>query len=222
MCYKWQFQKHFNILDCYDLVLNTIQEVLDKHVWDNPNSALYGDKNAPERAISRTLQCRRINLHIKYTQRDKYKSNVENASLDAGEENDCSTPNVLICDPIFDELIENSIKDYITYLFNQEEYLKSFTIDNILNQDVFDSIICDDGKKYVSFNVKKLRRCLRAMNNEQCYGFSENYNVNYQKVLEAKSYVTGLSYNKLAASVDKVLKSLKSDKKLIGGLLEEC
>ena len=49
---------------CYEWLVDSIFYVLSKHVWTDPNSNLYQDKDAPEKAINVAIVSAKQNFHI--------------------------------------------------------------------------------------------------------------------------------------------------------------
>lgn len=67
--------------DCYDIAIDAIMYVLDNHVWDNPESSLYQDPDAPEKAINVRIIAYKNNFLV-HEFRDKRALNTIAFSLD--------------------------------------------------------------------------------------------------------------------------------------------
>lgn len=190
----------------YDLVVESIMYVLDKRIWDNPDSKLYHKSDSPEIAINMCLKSNKVNLYV-YLQRDKRKLNQGIISLDGIQEN--ASEGYFI--PYEDEdisaelYIKNLVKDY----FQHKNYLDAFILDAVFNRDVF-----SDKNNTVEFNQAKLRSAIKSIDESYCKFFSRYYNIDLQEVKDSLKYVVNLTYTKLDTSINKLFKVLRNDKQL--------
>lgn len=76
-----QCNKHVPFEQCYDILIDTINYVLDKRVWENPDSSLYNDKTGPDKAFHMVLKRQRSILLSNLTAY-KRKTNFNTLSID--------------------------------------------------------------------------------------------------------------------------------------------
>ena len=81
-----QCNKHVPFEQCYDILIDAINYVLEKRVWENPESSLYEDPTGPDKACHIALKRQRGILLSKYTAQ-KRQSNFNTLSIDEMYEN---------------------------------------------------------------------------------------------------------------------------------------
>jgi len=89
MCRYWGYtgilytkcNKNIPFEECYDILIDTINYLLDKHVWDNPESSLYNDPKGPEKAFHFVLK-RQLNVLLMKKNSDKQKASFKALSID--------------------------------------------------------------------------------------------------------------------------------------------
>lgn len=89
MCRYWGYtgimytkcNKNVPFEECYDVLIDTINYLLEKHVWDNPDSSLYNDPKAPEKAFHFVIKRQLVILLAKKTA-DKRKAEFKALSID--------------------------------------------------------------------------------------------------------------------------------------------
>lgn len=197
--------------DCIDWTIIGVLKALSQHVWDNPNNSLFNDPKGPEKAINVCIYSTKINFYQRI-QHQKEKISYEYLSLDQLMENASDSYYFPINDS--DDTLEQYLNELIKSAFNSQDYVKAFVLDKVLNDDVFESIE-EDGKFYLRFSDKKLRKQLRNLNDKYCETFSIKYDVNKDLVVESAQHLMGLDYSKLFIKVKNLFKSLKYDRKLL-------
>lgn len=80
-----QCNQHVPFEDCYETLLDTINYVLEKRVWENPESSLYGDPNAPDKAFHIVLK-RQRGILLSNLNADKRRVNFNTLSIDGAKE----------------------------------------------------------------------------------------------------------------------------------------
>jgi len=78
--------KHVPFDQCYDVLIDAINYILEKRVWENPDSSLYGDPTAPDKAFHIALRRQQGILLSSYTAQ-KRQSNFNTLSIDEMYEN---------------------------------------------------------------------------------------------------------------------------------------
>jgi len=204
--YNSQYYKNISEDDYYNMLIECILFVVRSKAWEDENSSLYKNENAPEIAINTCIKNSVVNQYI-YLQRDKRKSNNGALSLNLLEEN--SSEGYFI--PYNDEDISADlyVKELIKSYFNDKEYLNAFVLDAILNKNVF-----VDGKDGVRFSLSKLKTSIRNINKSYCKVFSNNYEISLKEVEDSLKYCQGISHTRLDTSIQRFFKILKRDKEL--------
>ena len=89
MCRFWGYaakvyiknKKHIPYDQCYDILVDTINYVLEKRAWEDPDSSLYGDYSAPDKAFHVVLK-RQQGIVLASLSTGKRKSNFNTVSID--------------------------------------------------------------------------------------------------------------------------------------------
>ena len=111
MCKVWgyigrlyvQCNKHVPIEQCYDILINTINYIVKKRVWEDENSTLYGNPKAPEMAFKVVLK-RERGILLSNLNTDKRRSNFNSLSIDSlREEYNDSTDGMFYLDQLTSE-----------------------------------------------------------------------------------------------------------------------
>ena len=76
-----QCNHHVTFEQCYDVLIDTIDYVLDKHVWDDPDSSLYQDKTGPDKAFHIVLK-RQLGILMASLNANKRRANFNYLSID--------------------------------------------------------------------------------------------------------------------------------------------
>ena len=198
--------------DCYDWLTTAIIYTLNAKAWENPNSTLYQDKNAPEKAIYVKMHGAKLN-HWTASMRDKRRLDTESASLDELSE-DASEYFYI---PYYDShsFLNDYIKDSIKLYFKNKDYFPAFMIDLILNSDVFDTNK-DTGE--LDFNDKRLKHFFLNLTDSYCKIFSEEYDLSLNSILRASSYIRSMKSEDVDKKIAETRKRLMRDKEFISYL----
>lgn len=192
--------KYISAEDIYDLYIESIMKALNDHAWTNESSSIYNKDKGPEMAINTVFNCTVVNFFVAST-RQKRKLYYETSSLDT---------------EIIENLQDNSItqqdtnviNDMIRTFFINKDYIKSFVLDIIINNEVFEL----DEDNYLIFNKKKLKHHLVTMDNNYCNYFSGLYGIDINEVYQGKKYIDLIPDTKVYAKIDKILRELKRTK----------
>lgn len=193
-----------SIEDCYDCLIASIMYVLDKAVWKNEKSSLYGDKKAPEKAIS--IRMKSISGNMKYLSlfTDKKKINHLSYSLD--------------------ELVDNSSDGFYMKSFDEYDFFDDFVykyiIDNFTSGDYFKAIIfdimCFEGcfdSTTNKFDCTKILRFINSIDDNYISYFCGRYDINIIKLQFALSLFNGLKLTDIESIVDRIKNDIKRNKK---------
>ena len=188
--------------DCYDWLVETIMYVLDKHVWTNPEHALYKKDNAPERAIMTCFQSYQVNYYVAST-RQKRKLNTNIMSLDKIQEE--TNLDAYVDDT---QYVTAVVKAMIHQAFTKRKYFLAFMIDKIISADIFKSELIDK-KFYSKLNKGKLVNELIDIDAEYLKDFSSKYDIDSKDVIFGYNMIKGLTKSQLNTRVNQNLMILK-------------
>ena len=196
MCRYWGYtgklytkmNKHLSFEQCYDVVAETINYVIEKRVWGNPDSSMYQDPKGPDKAfhmvIKRQLACLMANLTAY-----KRKTNYNSLSIDSlYEEYNDATEGLF---NIYDKSTAQQFQDISVI-----QYIKSRpTIQKlILNQICFGA----GNKRNVVTNIKKLGE-------DDFLYFNQMYGVQKEDYHKALNEIKVCSNNRLNQEINKTL-----------------
>ncbi len=189
--------------DCYNWLIDSISYALKHRRWEDPDSSIYQDPNGPDKVINRYMKCARLTFY-QFINRKKRKDNFGMLSLD--ELLNVSESSTDSEDYSFSE--DNSridLDEFIKQQYLKKDYFLAFMLYFILTEDVFDYI---DGKAV--FNVKKLAKHIRHINEETGILFAETYNLIPDEVNTViKNYCTNLSSNLIYSKIEYNLLKIK-------------
>lgn len=193
--------------DFYGMFIDSIMETCKNHLWNDEHHSLYKDKKAPEKSINTIFNSKVIN-YFHACNRQKRKSSFEKITLKEQEPQE----KLFISETInLDEgLSKEKIDNLIVDLFNKKDYYSAYILDMIINHNVFTI-----KNNQLIFNKKKLKHYFMSMSDDYCKYFSENYQINLDKVLYSIKYIEGLTYDNMEKKIDKSLNSLSHDAELI-------
>lgn len=192
--------------DCYNWLIDSIQYVLEHHVWDDENHKLYKDKKAPEKAINVVFNSTKINYFVAQT-RQKRKIDATSLSLD-GISEDVSDAYFL---PVYDKynLSSNELEKYISDLYHKYEYFNSICLDLILNEDVIDDSFTVDSTVKTKYN--KLKTKLKNLDDRYSELFSCLYNIDVNDVRKSVDYIKTLDSSTLDIKINRFLLQLRQN-----------
>lgn len=189
--------------DCYNWLIDSITYALAHRQWDNPESPIFNDPKGPDKVINRCMKSSRL-IFYQFKNRKKRRKEYQLISIDEIKEN-MNSDSIDIEDTSFtvdEETLDISFM--IESIFNRKEYFLAFILDCICNDDVFDDI--SDG--YV-FNLKKLCKYFRNIDESYINYFSEKYNIDYDKVYQAAILAKNVPDSKLSSKIQEMLLRLK-------------
>lgn len=218
--YRQSHSSKIKIEDCYDWLTEAILTVVTKPVFDdeflyltykktgevrrNPNK-LYGKENAPDIAMIRCLYSMRQGFY-QASNYDVRKLNYMETHSIEGLVEDKKSYILPVSNSVETDEHESNVKDLIKKMFESRNYYKAFVMEGIINGDVFDI----DKQGVSTFNVKKLAKHIRYIDDSYCDIISHYLNIDKDLILEAKSYLPNKTNNeKLYKIIDKALSDLK-------------
>lgn len=190
--------------DCYDWLIDSITYALKHRRWEDPDSSIYNDPNGPDKVINRYMKCARLTFY-QFINRKKRKDNFGMLSLD--ELINIADNNDDLEDTSFaSEEARLDLNNYIKELFtNKKDYFLGFMLDLIISGDVFDY---EESKPV--FNIKKLAKQLRYINEDYCNMFASQYNLLPEDVIKAyNTYCKKLSSHLIYSKIEYNLLKLK-------------
>lgn len=199
--------------DCYNWYIDCILYILEQRKWLDPNSNLYNDPKGPEKALSVTMNSRKINFFVQ-TKRDKRKLNYESSSIEDLTERLGDSFNVSSKDRL--NISQEVLREKIKNTFLQKDYLRAFILDVVINYD-FCYELDSDGNTV--FNVKALKKHLYNIDDIYCKSFATQYVIPLDDVIFSTSYIKRLTSNTLKSKINNVLQSFRHDED-IKSLLE--
>jgi len=190
-----QCNQHVPFEQCYDIVIDTINYVLKKRVWENKESSLYGDFAAPDKAFHIALKRQRSLLLANLTAY-KRKTNFNTLSIDQLQEeyNDAA-------EGLFD--IVDSNADLSNSEFQLLNMIKKYDTYNILLLDT----VCFTNWRSINTiptNVKKLQLSNYSY-------FSKTYNIERDDYIRALLKINNYSTNKLMQDLNGLLAIVKRE-----------
>lgn len=193
--------------DCYNYLIDGILYALNHHVWLDPSNSLYGDPKGPEKAINVVLSSLKYNIYA-YNSRYKRRLRKESLSLDSIQDYSYRMPNVT------DKCDDGFLDEFVRTAFNRKEYFKAFMVDAIVHGEVFDK------SNGAEFNQKKLRCCLRKLNEDDyCKTFSETYKINNIPAVErASGSIIDMPQSKMDSNIRRVFYELKHNRAFLSYL----
>ena len=125
--YYQQWVKFASEDDAYDWLIDAILYIEEMRPWNNPDSLLFGDSNAPERAITVKLQCVKTNFFIAM---NRYKRRANKRASIPDE------PSFDIPDPT-ETAFEITLKELVLGKWNKCDYITAFILDSYSRHDRF-------------------------------------------------------------------------------------
>jgi len=203
--------------DCHAWVIDSILFVLKQHVWTDPNSTLYNDPDAPEKAINVCVTNEKINFFVAQ-KRHKRVLNTTSYSLDALLE-ESSDDYYLPCSDNY-HFLERSFDKYILDAFIRRDYVEAFSLYILLkNQKLVEKKI-EDNIKYDRINYSKLKQCLmESLNDKFAQEFAKHFKLNpnlvFNAVLKIDSYDT-VDENNLKGIINQIKNDVVAQELYLG------
>ena len=192
--------RHIPFEECYDSIIDSIKYVLEKRVWEDPNSSLYNDPTGPDKAMHVAMKRQQGIVLSKYNAHRRL-SNFNTLSLDEAKENYNDSAEGLLFGGI-----ENNeyLKTFISEYFDNKDYLNAIFLDTI----------CYSNVEYTAEKVVKFLKNLTNSDVEYYLTSYENINVNeFKKFLRE---LKDISSNYLKIKFNSLLYALKKEGNVYG------
>lgn len=193
-----QCQRHISFEECCDCVVDALNYVLQKRVWENKNSSIYLDKTGPDKAFHIALKRQKSIMLARYNAYRR-KSNFNTLSLDNIKEDYNDAGEGWLVDN--SEIIAtNNLNIIISeYFNNKQNYLNGFFLDAIINNN------------YNMFSEKIIINIIKKLNMKEFDYYKEKYAAD--KTIYAKTlYIINESSTKyLYIKLKQLLYNLKKE-----------
>lgn len=196
--YKQQ-NTNLSVEDCYVIFLDALDYVIETRPWKKEDSSLYQDDTAFIKAMMQCAHSRKLN-YITAQHRQKRVLNCNALSVDALNEDFQDGYFTKYYDSYVDTG-QGSLYELVRNLFLDNNYLASFTLNAILNIDIFDVA--------EGINERRLRKYLRSIDDDECTYFSNFYKLSFNDVMKSLETFQNLSTNKLTKKIKECIMMLK-------------
>ncbi len=185
--------------DAHTWLVNAILYALEKHPWTNPKSSIYQDKNGPDKVINRFIESRRVTF---YQQLNRYNRKINSAilSLDSLSDTyaDANTPYV-------EDEHNVELEGIVMECFNLKDYFYAFLLDAMIYENYT-----------LHKHSKRLVTHLQSIDDNYCDIFAGRYNLNFDRVKRASSYITRMRRTTINERMSTAPEELKRRFKLWG------
>ena len=189
--------------DCYTCLIDTVNYVLEHRVWEKPDSSLYGDPKAPEKAMSIVMNRNRGIMVSRETMSDKRKANYNTVELDAPITTD-STATLSLFNATYEQDFNVTEHSIISYLLEKKLYVEALIVNIILNDDVV--------SERSGLNFSKTVETLKTLNRDLLVKeFSQLYRVSPEEFASTITKISKETTSKLSSRVRKALYILQRD-----------
>ena len=194
-----QCNRHVTFEQCYDTLIDTINYVLEKRVWEKPESSLYQDKAGPDKAFHMVLK-RQRSILLANLNAYKRKSNFNTLSIDGAHEEYADSADGLLFDLPDSDTHQELYFDISNY-FHKEDYLNGLFMD----------IICfgDYQPSEVGFNTSKIVSLCKKLTMDDYFYYSYFYDVDKIKFRDILREIGQLSTDFLILKLKQLLYILK-------------
>lgn len=196
-----QCKRHVTFEQCYDTILDAINYVLNKRVWEDPNSSLYKDESGPDKAFHIVYK-RQRGILLANLNAQKRLSNFNTLSMDEAREDYSDSTDGLLLDlkKLTSEDDKSSeIRAIVKEFFDKDLFIEGLFIDLIAFGD------------YTTYSNKKIISLLKKLNPDNYNYYKLVYNLEkkyYNKVLYE---IYDTSNRALNIRLNKLLYTLKGE-----------
>lgn len=185
-----QCNKHVPFEQCYDILIDTINYVLEKRVWENPKNSLYNDYTAPDKAFHVVLKRQRSLLLTKLNA-EKRKTNFNTLSIDE---------------------IHEKYADAAEGLFNliEEDNLEWQLMDFIKTHDTLEIIILDKICFDTWKDLKEIVTSIKNLNKDDVNYYNSRYGIPTQEFNNLLTQITIARRPKLMKEIKKLLHKVRN------------
>jgi len=191
-----QCNRHVTFEECYDCLIDTLRYVLNKRVWENPESSLYGDQAAPDKAFHIALK-RQRGIMLSRLNAYRRRSNFNVLSLDGVHEEFNDATDGLLFDMESSEI--DNIRIFISEYFEKGETLSGLLLD----------VICYNN--YSGYDEKKVIKSLRDLDDNYFEYYHEYYNLDENIFKKTVRTIQKLSTRSIKMKLKSLLFKLKKE-----------
>ena len=188
-----QCNKHVPFEQCYDIIIDTINYVLKKRVWENETSSLYRDPAGPDKAFHMVLK-RQRSLLLASLNAYKRRSNFNTLSVDSIHEEYSDAAEGLF--GIANTSSENNI-ELATYISSQTDPLDMIILD----------LICYSNWNSISGIVIKLKQ----LTEKNFSYFNTRYNISHEDYINVLDSIQSTKHKALLVHIKKLLYLARKD-----------
>ena len=201
MCRYWGYtgrlyskcNKNVPFEECYDVLVDTINYLLDKQVWNNPESSLYKDPKGPEKAFHFVLK-RQLSILLSRKTTDKRKGEFKALSIDDIHEKYDDA-----ADGLFELVPTTSESSFELY-----EYINSRS--NLFEKIVLDLICFSDWASLQSIVIK-----LKKLGDGDFMEYRDKYNITESEYKDFENKIRSLTNKDLLIEIKKLLYLMRDD-----------
>lgn len=191
-----QCNRHVTFEECHDCIIDTIRYVLNKRVWENPESSLYNDPTAPDKAFHIALK-RQRNIMLSKLNAYRRKSNFNMLSLDGAHDDYNDATDGLLFDMESSEI--DKLRIWISEYFDKGNILDGLLLD----------LICYNN--YIDYDEKKILKSIRELNNDYIVYYKEYYNVDEKQFKDELKTIKSMSSKMLKMKLKALLYKLRKE-----------
>lgn len=187
-----QHNRHIPFEQCYDILIDTINYVLSKRVWENPDNSLYNDPRGPDKAFHMVLKRQRSILLSNLTAY-KRKTNFNTLSIDEIHEKYSDAAEGLF------EIYSTSESDIelIEFIKNQKDTLSIIILDKI----------CFDEWN----SIKKVSKLLKELDETSGEYYYSTYGILPEEYGNVTNKIKSMRESKLTTEIKKLLYLLRRE-----------
>lgn len=212
ICRYWNLiPKFYNIsknlaepLDCYNWLIDAILYALKHRRWEDDDASIAKDPKGPDKMINRCMKSSRL-TYYQFCNRKKRRKEYQIVSIDELKETMNSDAIDIEDTDANIDLDDLDIIYCIRDIFNRKEYFLAFSLDCVLNESVFDT--AETGE--ITFNIKKLAKAFRSIDEDYLKRFSSKYDLDYDNVYQAAILAKNVPQAKLIHKLEETLLRLK-------------
>lgn len=187
-----QCNRHISFDQCYDILIDTLNYVLKKRVWENPESSIYQDKTGPDKAFHLVIKRQKAILLASLTT-NKRKTNFNTLSIDE---------------------IHEDYRDSADGLFSLVETSEMFPkINDFIrsNRTSFEMVVLDKICFSEWRTIKSIVKQMKELDGVDYEYYRDNYDILQNDFNNLVNQVKEMSNRKLMSEIKKLLYSLKSE-----------
>jgi len=190
--------RHIPFEQCYDIVIDAVNYVLEKRVWENPESSLYGDKSAPDKAFHISLKRQRSIVLANLTA-DKRQSNFNNLSIDEFHEAYNDSSDGMLFEGLCSSESDNNLGIYISSYFDNDDYIEAFALDSICYG------------QYGDYSVDKIIKIIKNLDNKDFKYYKMFYNLSNSKYKKYLKEISRTNKQIIEYHIKKLLYNLREE-----------